>query len=231
MSVLDEKTVVKSIRKSYYLSIKLMDFCNMPIEDVTFNQKQKRLFEDRFTDTLNAKNKLYQLRDLIDWESLESSALANIEIKQFGRSRKDLRIMLALSMLQAMYNGSDSFTAEELKENIYWQYFCGYEYLQKDINISEATIRRFRNILGEEGYNEILKELLRIGLKVGALKKKDLDSAIIDTTVQIKNIKHPHDATLMERARKEVVNICKKYKIDLNETYAKFFKYRMIQGH
>lgn len=75
-------------------------------------------------------------------------------------------------MLQAMYNGSDSFTEEELKENIYWQYFCGYEYIQQDIDVSEATIRRFRNALGEEGYNEILKELLRIGLKVGALKKK-----------------------------------------------------------
>jgi len=33
---------------------------------------------------------------------------------------------------------------------------------------------RFRNALGEEGYNEILKELLLIGLKVGALKKKRL---------------------------------------------------------
>ena len=63
---------------------------------------------------------------------------------------------LALSMLQAMYNGSDSFTEEELKEKVYWQYFCRYEYLQKDLEVSEATIRRFRNALGEEGYNEIL---------------------------------------------------------------------------
>ncbi len=80
-----------------------------------------------------------------------------IEIKQFGRNKKDHRVMLTLSMLQAMYNGSDSFTEETLKENI---------------DVSEATIRRFRNDLGEEGYNEILKELLCIGLKVGAVKKK-----------------------------------------------------------
>lgn len=201
----------------------------MPIENTTFVQKQERLFEEKFSDTLNSKNKLYKLRDLIDWNSLEARALSNIEVKQFGRSRKDHRVMLALSMLQAMYNGSDSFTAEELKENIYWQYFCGYEYLQKEVDVSEATIRRFRNILGEEGYNEILKELMEVGLKVGALKKKDLDSVIIDTTVQIKNIKHPHDAILMEKARREVVNLCKRHKIELNETYAKFFKYAMIK--
>jgi IS5 family transposase len=201
----------------------------MPIENITFSQKQERLFDERLSIKLNPKNKLYKLRDLVNWSELEARALPNIEIKQFGRNKKDHRVMLALSMLQAMYNGSDSFTEEELKENIYWQYFCGYEYLQQDLDVSEATIRRFRNDLGEEGYNEILKELLRIGLKVGALKKKDLESVIIDTTVQIKNIKHPHDVYLMETAREKVVDLCKRLGIPLNETYAKTFKYKMIK--
>ena len=201
----------------------------MPIENITFSQKQERLFDERLSIKLNPKNKLYKLRDLVNWSELEAGALPNIEIKQFGRNKKDHRVMLALSMLQAMYNGSDSFTEEELKENIYWQYFCGYEYLQQDLDVSEATIRRFRNDLGEDGYNEILKELLRIGLKVGALKKKDLESVIIDTTVQIKNIKHPHDVYLMETAREKVVDLCKRLGIPLNETYAKTFKYKTIK--
>ncbi len=149
-----------------------MDLPIIPIENTVCSQKQERMFEEKFSIKLNPKNKLYKLRSLVDWESLEARALGNVEIKQFGRSRKDHRVMLALSMLQAMYNGSDSFTEEELKENMYWQYFCGFEYVQQDVDVSEATIRRFRNILGEEGYNEILKELLRIGLKVGTLKKK-----------------------------------------------------------
>lgn len=206
-----------------------MDFKIMPIENITFSQNQERLFDERLSIKLNPKNKLYKLRDLVNWSELEARALPNIEIKQFGRNKKDHRVMLALSMLQAMYNGSDSFTEEELKENIYWQYFCGYEYLQQDLDVSEATIRRFRNDLGEDGYNEILKELLRIGLKVGVLKKKDLESVIIDTTVQIKNIKHPHDVYLMETAREKVVDLCKRLGIPLNETYAKTFKYKTIK--
>jgi IS5 family transposase len=201
----------------------------MPIENISFSQKQERLFGEKLSIQLNRKNKLYKLRDLVNWPELEAKALTKIEIKQFGRNKKDHRVMLGLSMLQAMYNCSDSFTEEELKENIYWQYFCGYEYMQQDIDVSEATIRRFRNALGEEGYNEILKELLRIGVKVGALKKKDLESAIIDTTVQIKNIKHPHDVHLMETARAKVVDLCKRLGIPLNETYAKTFKYRTIK--
>jgi len=201
----------------------------MPIENITFSQKQEKLFEERLSTKLNPKNKLYKLKDMVNWSELEARALQDIQIKQFGRNKKDHRVMLALSMLQAMYNGSDSFTEEELKENVYWQYFCGYEYLQHDLDVSEATIRRFRNTLGEVGYNEILKELLRIGLKVGALKKKDLESVIIDTTVQIKNIKHPHDVYLMETAREKIVDLCKRLGIPLNETYARTFKYKTIK--
>jgi len=201
----------------------------MPINNLAKLQNQGRLFEEQLSKKLNPKNKLYQLRNLIDWDNLEKEALANVDIKQFGRNRKSHRVMLALLLLQAMYNGSDSFTEEELAENSYWQYFCGYEYFSKNPEVSEATIRRFRTIIGEAGCTVIMKELLRIGIKTGALKKKDLDSGIIDTTVQIKNIKHPHDAYLMEKAREEVVELCKRLSISLNETYAKAFKINMIQ--
>ncbi len=37
--------------------------------------------------------------------------------------------MFGVTMLQAMYNVSDSLAEEELKENMYWQYFCGWEYI------------------------------------------------------------------------------------------------------
>ena len=45
--------------------------------------------------------------------------------------------------------------------------------MENDTLISEASIRRFRNdILGEDGYNKILKELIRVGGKGGVYKKK-----------------------------------------------------------
>lgn len=206
-----------------------MDFCIMPIEKLSKSQNQGRIFEHRLEAQLNPKNKLYKLRFLINWSDLEEKSLAHVDIKQFGRDRKPHRVMLGLLMLQAMYNGTDSFTEEELTENMYWQYFCGYEYFSKDPLVSEATIRRFRNILGETGYNELMKELLRVGMKIGALKKKDLESAIIDTTVQTKNIKHPHDAYLMNTARSQVVKLCKDLGISLNETYARSYKVLMIK--
>ena len=112
---------------------------------------------------------------------------------------------------------------------IYWQYFCGYEYGGNASLVSESSINRFRGELGEAGYELILKELTSIGLRVGAYKKKDLDSVIIDTTVQIKNIKHPHDAHLLGKAREEVVNLSHKMGFKLNETYEKKYKYSLIK--
>ena len=60
-------------------------------------------------------------------------------------------------------------------------------------------------------------------------KKKDLESVIIDTTVQIKNIKHSHDVYLMETAREKVLDLCTRLGIPLNKTYAKTFKYKTIK--
>ena len=144
----------------------------MPIKNIPLSQTQQKIFACKLKDELNPKNKLYKLRSLIDWQILEGWCLKNIDVKKLGRDRHCNRIMISLLMLQSMNNTSDSLTAEELKENMYWQYFCGYEYLEKNIEISESTIRRFRNLLGEEGLNEILKELIRVGVKTGAVEKK-----------------------------------------------------------
>lgn len=200
----------------------------MPIKKLE-DQKQSRLFQNELSKELNSKNKLYKLRQVIDWPKLEKDVLKLIDVKRLGRERTSVRLMLGLVMLQAMYNFSDCLTSEEFKENIYWQYFCGYEYMEPEINISESTIRRFRNMLGEAGYSLILQELIRVGGKVGTYKKKDLDSVIIDTTVQIKNVKYPHDAYLLERARKEIVKMCSKHGIKLNETYALSYKKSMLK--
>lgn len=201
----------------------------MPIKNIPLAQKQGNLFTQKLSIELNSNNKLYKLRSLIDWDHLEKWLHENVKINKLGRDRKCHRVMLGLLMLQAMYNFSDGLTSEELTENMYWQYFCGYEQIESNIKISESSIRRFRNLLGEDGLNEILKELIRVGRKTGLVKKKDLTSIIVDTTVQPKNIKHPHDAYLMGKAREEIVKLCCQNGVYLNETYAKTYKFSTLK--
>jgi len=196
----------------------------MPIKDIKKLQSQSRLIGYKLSEELNPQNKLYKLRDEINWAVLEKHVLANMKVSGSGRERHSVRLLLGLLLLQAMNNTSDRLAAEELTENIYWQYFCGYEYLEQEVSISESSIRRFRQALGEEGLNAILREIIKVGINIGAVKKKDLTTTIIDTTVQKKNIKHPHDAILMEQARLKLVGLFHRLGIYLNDTYAKFFK-------
>lgn len=144
----------------------------MPIKNIKHSQSQRRLLGYKLADELNPKNKLYQLRSVIDWEVLENYVIKETQVKKYGRDRHSIRVLLGLLMLQAMNNTSDKLTSEELTENMYWQYFCGYEYIEKNVNVSESSIRRFRQFLGEEGLNEILKEVIKVGIKTGSVKKK-----------------------------------------------------------
>ena len=48
----------------------------MPRENISFSQKQERLFGKKLSIQLNRKNKLYKLRDLVNWSELEALALA-----------------------------------------------------------------------------------------------------------------------------------------------------------
>ena len=44
----------------------------MPIENITRSQKQGKLFGYKLSEELDRKNKLYQLRELINWSHLET---------------------------------------------------------------------------------------------------------------------------------------------------------------
>ena len=43
----------------------------MPIKNLEITQKQTRLFQTEFRTQLNSKNKLYKLREVIDWANLK----------------------------------------------------------------------------------------------------------------------------------------------------------------
>lgn len=197
----------------------------MPIDNLELKNRQSHMFMSKLSQELNKKHKLYKLRGAINWESLEVSVMEILPAASlYGRDRKSVRVLLGLTLLQAMENYSDNAACEMLDENAYWQYFCGYEWGSSRIGVSESCLRRFRQSLGEEGFHLILKELSSVGMRVGSYKKKDLEALIIDTTVQVKNIKYPHDAHLLGKAREELVKLAHCVGIKLNETYAKRYK-------
>ena len=144
----------------------------MPILNLEKNSLQTRMYEEPIDFTFLKKNRLFLLEKEINWRSLEMQIEKILQVKNTGRPRHPAQLMTALLMLQMLDNKYDIEVVETLSENIAWQYFCGCRYLSEPLSVSERSICGFRKKIGEEGLNIIMQELLRVGIKIGLVKKK-----------------------------------------------------------
>jgi IS5 family transposase len=87
---------------------------------------------------------------------------------------------------------------------------------------------KWRNRVGEAGAERLLAETLKAGLKVKAIKPAQLKRDNVDTTVQEKNVRHPTDARLYDRARERIVKEAAKHGVKLRQTYARVAKRAML---
>lgn len=182
------------------------------------NNDQSRLFEQRLSELLNPAHEMYMLAEMIDWDYYEK------EFGQFysddnSREPKPIRLMIGLVMLQNMFNLSDRNVVRNWLENPYWQFFCGFDFLQWKFPINPSLLTRFRKRLGENGINKIFQSTIKMAILEGFITKKSLEKAIVDTTVMEKNITHPTDAKLYHRAREQLVKWCEKENITLRQKY------------
>ena len=60
--------------------------------------------------------------------------------------------------------------------------------------------------------------------RTGAIETKDLERVVVDTTVQEKAIAHPSDARLMHRAIEKLVDLAKRERIELRQSYLRVAK-------
>jgi len=54
---------------------------------------------------------------------------------------------------QHCYNLSDEQVCERWVENPYWQFFCGFDYLQHRLPIDPSSLTRWRERIGASGWN------------------------------------------------------------------------------
>jgi transposase, IS5 family len=88
---------------------------------------------------------------------------------------------------------------------------------------------RWRQRMGEERLNALLQESLSVAAKSKALKPSELSAVVVDTTVQPKNVAHPTDAKLLNRARERLVRLAKEHGVVLRQSYARVGKFALIK--
>jgi transposase, IS5 family len=138
-----------------------------------------------------------------------------------GRPRLPIRLMASLLYLKHSFNLSDEELVVRWSENVLWQFFSGMGYYEHRLPCDATQIGRFRHALGEDGMEQLLKATIDAAVAMKAVKPRDLERVIVDTTVQEKAIAHPVDSRLLEIARHKVVSAAKRAGIGLKQTFAK----------
>lgn len=78
-------------------------------------------------------------------------------------------------MLKHLRNVSDEQVVAQFSENAYYQYFCGMEAFSISAPCASSELVHFRNRIGEEGVELILKESIRINVAMDDKKKAEDD--------------------------------------------------------
>ena len=182
------------------------------------NHSQNRLFESRLSEILDPANKLILLAGLIDWEGLEESLSCYFSHTR-GATAKPIRLVAGILMLQHISGLSDEEVVISWVQNPYWQYFCGYDFLEWTFPLDPSSLSRWRQRLGKEGLEKILQATLRLSLDLKIVKEGSFKSVIVDTTVMAKNITYPTDGKLYHKSIQQLVKEAKVHGLVLRQTY------------
>ena len=203
-------------------------------------------FRNRIDAMINLNDPLAVLATRLPWDQIEVSVAAKFERQDragqvlegrdmfgttkvvvgagrsnAGRPKLPIRLMASLLYLKHSFNLSDEELVVRWSENVLWQFFSGMAYYEHRLPCDATQIGRFRRDLGEEGMEQLLKATIDTAVTMKAVKPKDLERVIVDTTVQEKAIAHPVDSRLLEIARHKVVSAAKRAGIQLKQTFAK----------
>ena len=185
------------------------------------DNSQDNLFQSRLSSQLNPKHEMVILSKMINWDCIEDefSSFYDGNNSKGGKPPKPVRLMSGLLLLQHLHSLSDDQVVRGFVENPYWQFFCGYDFLQWEFPIDPSSLTRFRGRIGSDGMNKILFLTINVAIKSEVVKVKDLEKVIVDSTVMPKHISFPMDSKLYNKARENLVKLSKKHGVALRQNY------------
>ena len=202
-------------------------------------------FRSRIDHMIDLRHPLAVLAQRMPWQQIEASvaqvfsrkgrtgqALPDLDLfgeqvqraaasSNAGRPRVPLRVMISLLYLKHAFNESDEGVVARWADTPRWQFFSGCAYYEDRLPCDASTLVKFRQLLGEEGVEELLAQTIHVAVDLKLIKTQDLTRVIVDTTVQPKAIAHPTDSRLLETARAKLVESAKDAGIELKQTFAR----------
>jgi len=180
-------------------------------------------FRARLSQQIDRRHALVRLAELLDWRVFEER-FGELYHPQVGRPGLPIRLMVGLCYLQHTFGLSDEEVVARWVENPYWQYFCGFDYLQLSLPIDPSSLTRWRQRIGQDGMELLLQETIAAATRAEAIKEQSLERVSVDTTVQPKAIAHPLDSRLYHRGREVLVRLARRHDVPLRQSYARLAK-------
>jgi len=181
-------------------------------------EEQDDLLRPRLTDMIDMRHELAKLAALIDWDFFEQE-WAGFFPSHRGRPATSPRLVAGLLYLQHAYRLSDEAVLARWVENPYYQHFTGETFFQHRPPIDPSSLTRWRDRIGEEGAEWLLTKTIEAGRSSSAVDDDSLSRVAVDTTVMEKNIAHPTDARLYDKARQQLVALADDAGVTLRQNY------------
>ena len=191
---------------------------------------QRELFGAHFSEMLNPEHPLYILAEQIDWQQFDA-AIDDCYATELGRPGVNTRLMVGLMYLKHTFNESDESVVARWVENPYWQFFCGYEYMQHNPPVDSSMMSKWRKRVGAERLEKLLEATIHTALAMKAIKPKELERVNVDTTVQEKAIAFPTDARLYHKMRIALVRRAQALNLSLRQSYRFVGKNTLFKQH
>jgi transposase, IS5 family len=178
-------------------------------------------------DFLNAAHPLSRLASVVNWAQFDRQ-FGKFYADEMGRPALATRLLVGLHYLKYLYNVSDEVAVASWVENPYWQYFCGEEYFAHKFPCDPTSLVKWRQRVGEEGSEKLLKESLAAAQREAVLTEAEIKRVNVDTTVQEKAIAFPTDARLYQKARQALVRMAQSCNFKLRQSYVRVGKRALV---
>jgi IS5 family transposase len=112
-------------------------------------------FETPFSEHLDASNRWVRLAIEIPWDSIVNVYLSKLNNHATGASNINPRVILGALMVKHMQNISDEETIQLIRENVYIQYFLGFDSFTSKAPFDSSLFVEIRKRVGMVQLNRI----------------------------------------------------------------------------
>ena len=177
----------------------------------------KPLFSEMFPfgGQIDENNRWIKLSAMIPWNEFEAEYEKSLK-EGHGRPAHSSRLIIGLLILKHTLGFGDKEIVRQLGENVYFQYFCGYEHFQTKEQLNPSVLTYARRRISRLKFEQFENHLIRRLSKLKLIRAKKI---YVDATVFPVDMAYPNDVHLLEKSRRFLVKVIKETGKKIKKVY------------